>query len=173
MVGRLLLMNFMTKCAICTVVFSCASLNNIGSISSQYSVWVIFRSSHCWSIQQLEISYAIDWTLLEWIEALCIEKLVIMCGSNSPIFIVIRFADEITNSVMICYASASSCTLRDARGIMVDTGIPLFWCPWTWIRDMRDSIEWYTSDRRELRSNCFHLDFTASGWIVARLRALM
>ena len=66
--------------------------------------------------------------MLDWIVALCIETIGIPCASYSPIAILFLLTDEIRNSAMICSAIVSSCMLRDARGIRVDSGIPLFWC---------------------------------------------
>ena len=55
MVGKVWLMNFVMKCAMWTVVESCARLNGVRSIPSQSAMWVRFRLSHYWSIRSMDI----------------------------------------------------------------------------------------------------------------------
>ena len=64
----------------------------------------------------------------------------IPCRSDSLIVIVSIVADESRNAAMICSASASNITLRNASGVKVNVGILLLWCPHTCIRDMSESI---------------------------------
>ena len=49
MVGRVLLMNFMMKCSMCTVVVTHDRLNDVKSILSQCYVWFRIWSSQSWS----------------------------------------------------------------------------------------------------------------------------
>ena len=114
MVSRVLLMHFVMKCSMWMVVVSRDRLNNVISISTQYSMWFRFQSFHCWSSRCFDISHVIDWAMLEWIVYMCIETLGILYWSDSPIDIVFIVADESRNSAMIFCASASSSTLRDA-----------------------------------------------------------
>ena len=67
--------------------------------------------------------------MLEWNGDPCIDTLGIPCGSKSLITVVFLVADEIINSVMICSASASSLTPRDASGVEVDVSLPILWFP--------------------------------------------
>ena len=135
------LMNFVMKCDMWTVVFSHASLNYVRSISSHSDMWVRFLSSQCCSSRVLDISYAVDWEMFEWIWAPCIETLGIVCRSDSLIVILFPFTDESSNSAMIYSDSSFSFTLRDSSGIRVDAGLPLFWCPWACNRYMLESID--------------------------------
>ena len=79
MVGRVLLIHFVMKCAMCKVVVSCACLNDVRSILSQSDVWVRFRSSQCWSSWLSDILYAIEWAMLYWTGYPCIDTLGIPC----------------------------------------------------------------------------------------------
>ena len=63
MVGRMLLMHFVMKCAIWKVLVSCARLKDVRSISSQSSLWVRLLLSHCLSIRRLYILSAIYWSM--------------------------------------------------------------------------------------------------------------
>ena len=67
--------------------------------------------------------------MLEFNGYLCIDTIGILYGSNIPITIVFLVADESINSAIICSASTSSLTLLNARGVKVDSGLPLLWCP--------------------------------------------
>ena len=142
MVDRVLLMHFVTKCAMWTVVVSCAHLKDVRSISPQSTVWVRFLLSQCWSSWRLYILYAIDWVMLECILDPCMETLGIPCGSDIPIAIVFLFADKSRNAAIICCASAYSCILRYDSDVRVEARILLFWCPWTCTSNMPDSIDW-------------------------------
>ena len=66
MVEKVLLIPFVMKFTMWTVVLSGACLNDVSSIPSQYDMWVRFLLSQYWSIRSLEILYAIDWARLEW-----------------------------------------------------------------------------------------------------------
>ena len=63
MVGRVLVMHFMMKCAMWKVVVSCSCLNNVKSILSQSTVSVSLRSSHCCCSRRVQILYAIYWAV--------------------------------------------------------------------------------------------------------------
>ena len=65
MVDKVLLIQFLIKFAIWTVVLSCAILNDVRSITFQSTMWVSFLSYQNWSSRRLEISYDIDWARLE------------------------------------------------------------------------------------------------------------
>ena len=67
--------------------------------------------------------------MLEWTGATCIDTLVIPCGSKIPIAIVFLVTGESRNYKIICSASASSPTLRNASGVKFDAVPPLLWCP--------------------------------------------
>ena len=71
-VEKVLLTHFVIK-AMWTVVVSRARLNSLSSISSQSNVWARFQYFQCWSRPRLEISYAVDWLMLEWTGNLCID----------------------------------------------------------------------------------------------------
>ena len=88
MVGRVLLMYFMMKCAMWTTVVSRDRLNYVRSIPSQSAVWVRSQSPQCWSSWRLDILYAIEWAILEWTVAPCIDMIDIPYGSKNPIAIV-------------------------------------------------------------------------------------
>ena len=66
--------------------------------------------------------------MLDWTGAPCIDTLVIPCGSESPITIVFLVSGEIKDADVICSASASSLTLRDASDVEVNAGIQILWC---------------------------------------------
>ena len=136
-------------------------------------MWVRFQSSQCWSSQILDISYAVDWAMLYCTRYPCIDMFDIMCGSESPISVVFIVDYESRNAAMIWSVSTSSIALRDSSGVKVDTNLLIFWCLWKCTIDMPWSIDWYTSDRLEIRSTYFHIDFTVSGCIFACLRVLM
>ena len=65
MVYRVLLINFVMKCNIWTVVLSYACSNGVSSISSQSAMLVSFLSAQYRSIRCLEISKLFDWARLE------------------------------------------------------------------------------------------------------------
>ena len=129
MAGKVLLMHFVMKCAMCTSFVYRACFNDVRSISSQSAVWVRFRSYQCCSSRHLDILYTIYWEMLEWTGALCINTFVIPCGSKIPIAIVYIVATESRNAAIICSDSAFSLTLIYSSGVKVDAGLPLFWCP--------------------------------------------
>ena len=47
-------------------------------------------------------------------------------GSENPIAIVVLGNGKLNNDAMINYSSASSHMLRDANGVNVESGLPLF-----------------------------------------------
>ena len=79
--------------------------------------------------------------ILGWIGDLCIKTLDIMCRSDIPIILVFIFTDDSINASMICSTSSSSRMLRDAIGVRVDAGIPLFWFLLECTRYMPESID--------------------------------
>ena len=83
-VGRVLLMNFLIKRSMWSVVVYHNILNFVKSISSQSAMWVRFWSFHRWSIWRLYILYAIYWVILKCTGSPCIDTLGITCGSKSP-----------------------------------------------------------------------------------------
>ena len=54
--GRVLLIIFLMKCDICTVVLYCAYSNIVRSINSQSAIWVSFLSVQYWIIWCLGVS---------------------------------------------------------------------------------------------------------------------
>ena len=66
MVDKVFLIHLVIKFAVWTVVLYCACLNNLSSTPFKSSMWVRFLLSRYWSIQCLDILYAIDWERLEW-----------------------------------------------------------------------------------------------------------
>ena len=66
MVDKVLLINFVMKCAMWTVVVSRACLNYVRSITSQFDIWVRFLLAQYRSNRNLEILYAIYRAILEW-----------------------------------------------------------------------------------------------------------
>ena len=66
MLEEVLVMNFVMKCAMWAVVVFHTCLNDIRSITSQYSMSVRLLLAPYRSNQRLEILYAIDWEMLEW-----------------------------------------------------------------------------------------------------------
>ena len=129
MVGRVLLVHFLMKCDMWTVVVSRDFFHNVRSTSSQSDVWVKFWSSQCWCSRHLDILYAINWAMLECTGSPFIDKLGILCGSESPIAILFLVSDESKNAAVLCSYIASILMLRYASDVKVDAGLPLFWCP--------------------------------------------
>ena len=57
------------------------------------------------------------------------DTLGILQGSDNPTAILFLVSGESRNYSIICSTSVSSCMLRDASDVKVDSGLPLFWCP--------------------------------------------
>ena len=75
MVAKVLLIHFVVKFAMWTVVASRARLNYLRSIASQSSMWVKFWSSQYLGNRRLEILYTIEWERLEWTGTLWMDTL--------------------------------------------------------------------------------------------------
>ena len=62
-------------------------------------------------------------------------------------------------------ASLSILTFIDAKGDWAVKIRCISWCPYTWMRDLPDSREWYLSDNLVISLTCFHLGVTDYGFM--------
>ena len=127
MLDWVLLIRLVMKCDIWNLVLPHSRSNGERSLTSQSATWVSFLSIQYWRSQWLEISYTIDWLILEWTGTPRTDKLGSPYGYKNPTASEVLGDSDIRNDAMVYYANESSRTLRDAKYLKVEANLWLLW----------------------------------------------